>query len=375
MDAGGFPKNFTPFSLSYWAEGQSAVLTNPNGRGTYVTSAWTTVNAAVANRSIAIIPAGFGSIITAPEDSTAANGNVRGAFCLDLQLSRNANTQITRADGTALFNTLQCTIDDTSNNAGNRCAGIYSSQTCVITGSNWNGPGAILACGGVVTLTKPATSVMIGCRDSSLSEGAGLNGVYSSLLATLNALTNSTFGNVIIGGREHSGGKGNSCFQHGYQSLGRGCNEAYHHGSNSGGAGGIQWSRYLGWALLFGGGATTTLTTGGGAPNANNIPGPFPSSSWNVLQGVIQGHGSSFADYFLATFGPFAAINNSGTIFFLPASPVATVIVATGTMAGMTAAANVLISATGANPTISIVPPATGTMRFSYVMEALEQNI
>lgn len=370
-------RGFKLFKLQYWAESSIFGTVPTTGFGIAFNSIWSPIGTG-NTINIVLQPKGLDAgILVAPPDGSTTNGAARGLNVLDFQLSfgRNASTQICAADGTAMFNTYRCsTVDSTNNRIQNRCGGIYSSQTSIIQGSNWNGPGAIIGASGA-TLDHPQNSVIVGGSSHSIfCQGSGGNAVIGGTLCTLDAATGGTVGSIVLGGRQNAAGLGNFTLSHGYQSKQRGCDNAYAHGTNSGGVGGVQWCRYLGWAFIAGGGLTTTLTTDGGAVGTNNVPGPFPSSSWVTVKGVIEGHGSAFADAFMATYGPFLAINNAGTISFLPAGPAATVIVATGAMAAMTSV-NVLFGVSGTRITISIAPPATGNNRFSYVMETLEQTI
>ena len=96
---------------------------------------------AVANTSIAIVPAGTGAIMTTLPDNTAVGGNPRGSYSVDLQISRGLATQVTSGNYSALgggySNTVSGSYATVPGGASNVASGNYS--TAFGTGSTASG--------------------------------------------------------------------------------------------------------------------------------------------------------------------------------------------------------------------------------------------
>lgn len=80
-------------SLTNWTEAYAS--------GTQSTSSFTATNAAT-NVNAAIVPKGNGAITGNIPDGTTTGGNSRGAFAVDLQLSRSAATQVASSNFSAI---------------------------------------------------------------------------------------------------------------------------------------------------------------------------------------------------------------------------------------------------------------------------------
>lgn len=310
-------------TLKDWKESQS--VTAPNT--TFGVSAWNVVGP-LTNMHAAIVPQGTGGIVVQTPDGTITGGNQRNATrVLDFQWNRNAANQIAGEDGTALFNTENCLIEDTTTHGTRRLAGIYSSFGSSITGANWAGPAFMASCSGTCTLTKPTSSFMIGCIDSSLTDSGGYSGMIATRLSTMNNTTNSSTGNVIMCGRDHSAGLASNTLQHGYEGKARGCTAAYYHAINSGGPGGTQYGRYVLRCQTINGGGTANMTADGGGAGALNRVGPVPSGATFTFRNTVimakTGDGHSVGVWTVPNFA-VSNDNFSGVPFFGPAAPACT---------------------------------------------------
>lgn len=91
--------------LTKFTEAEST--TTPNAT-TYVDSI--TANGSTTNVDVSIKPKGSGSFLLAVPDNTATGGNKRGQYAVDLQITRNANTQVSSGANSSILGGLYNTV-------------------------------------------------------------------------------------------------------------------------------------------------------------------------------------------------------------------------------------------------------------------------
>lgn len=297
------------FKINDWFEGQSTI--SPNG--VIGVSSWN-VKGSITNLHAAIVPQGLGGILVATPDTTNTGGNARnGKQVLDFQFARTAATQIAEEDGTALFNTKQCTVTDSTHNAGIRNTGIYSAFNSTIQGSNWVGPGAIIAATNATINGPKNGSLIAGGSSQTLTEGLGSNGIILGTQNTLDASLNNSSGTVIIGANACKGGLSSFALIHGKNGQDRGCNSMYVHGIDGNGTAGTnQGTRYVLRSQTNTSTSTMCADATNTAASLNQI-GPFPTGLGMILEGRIFSKGTT-TEYGSWSVGPFTVRNVAGTI-------------------------------------------------------------
>lgn len=155
--------------------------------GTQASSQWTPNNVA-ANVNAVITPKGTGALVADLPDGTAAGGNARGAYAVDLQHQRSAATQIASAANSAILSGL--------NNSS------LSARSVVVGGST-------------NTITAGDSSVIVGGVSNTVNSAAtGLSfiggGTLNSMTGTYGFIgggdsnTNAGVYNTIVGGQQNS---------------------------------------------------------------------------------------------------------------------------------------------------------------------------
>lgn len=173
--------------------------------------------------SIAVSPAGFGSVSAHVPDSTAAGGNARGQQSVDWQTARDAATKV--ASGYAA--TIGGGIGNTASSIYATVAGgsynTVSNIAAVIAGGNFNtasgNSSAVL--GGQNNVASSTNSAVVGGRDNVASAqysvaGGGNNtasGEFSTVLGGSRGTTRGLYGaNAYASGRRGSDGDAQRIF-------------------------------------------------------------------------------------------------------------------------------------------------------------------
>lgn len=196
----------SPLGPQFWAEAYSAT--------TQATSSWTPAGAAT-NINAAIIPKGTGAIVADIPDGTATGGNARGAYAVDLQIIRNAATQV--ASGVSSF------VGGGQNNTANAegssvVAGFQNTASrtySAIVGGTYNGASgfySFVGAGYGNSASGSDASVCVGgVGNSSQSQaafvGAGNANTANNQYATITGGQSNTASgqwSTIAGGRQNT---------------------------------------------------------------------------------------------------------------------------------------------------------------------------
>lgn len=161
-------------SLTNWTEAYSS--------STQSTSSFTATNAA-ANINAALVPKGTGSIIGQVPDGGTGGGNSRGTNSVDLQLSRNAASQVASGSYSGIIAGQRNTVSgDWSFTAGfgNTVSG-YSSAAFGESNTVSNGPG----------FAAGSSNTVSGVYSSAIGRQHTVSGAYSNATGYLNTASTS----------------------------------------------------------------------------------------------------------------------------------------------------------------------------------------
>jgi len=195
-----------PLGPQFWGEAYNA--------GTQATSSWTPAGAAT-NINAAIVPKGTGAIVADIPDGTATGGSARGAYAVDLQIIRNAATQV--ASGVSSF--VGGGQNNTANAEGSSVVGGYQNTASrlysAVVGGIFNtasGFYSFVGGGYGCSATGSDASVCVGgVGNSSQSQaafvGAGNANTANNQYATITGGQSNTASgqwSTIAGGRQNT---------------------------------------------------------------------------------------------------------------------------------------------------------------------------
>ena len=172
--------------LTNWAE-------STGGDATVGYNAKFTPNVAQTNVNVVIQPKGMGAILAQQPDGTKAGGNARGTYAIDLQLARDANTQVASSYfstvGGGFSNTASQIFATVGGGSGNIASGYYAT---VPGGLENTASETYATVGGGYKNTASARSATVGGGENNIASG-------SFSLATGNNNTAHDYGETVIG--------------------------------------------------------------------------------------------------------------------------------------------------------------------------------
>lgn len=178
-------------SLSYFSEARSS--TAPNN--TVPVHSFTTIGTE-ANIDVSLVPKGLGALLTSVPDGTIAGGNKRGSQAIDLQLNRQAVTNVASGDYSVLIggfgNTASGQESVSIGGADNLASALYTT----VVGSESNSATEVGASvlGSFQSSVSGAWSYVVG------GSGATITGNYSGALGGDNAQDLGLDNKIVYGG-------------------------------------------------------------------------------------------------------------------------------------------------------------------------------
>jgi hypothetical protein len=197
-------------SSLYWTEGKNTSAPN----ATVPAISWTP-NSSETNIDAVILPKGNGALLGAIPDNTATGGNKRGTYSVDLQFTRDANTQVAAGSHAVLIGGGSSTANGTNSIVA---GGIYHNANADYSGifAGWNNfalgtYSVVLGGSNCIALGQYSVVKGQGTQDKSRSYAetfgspcSGTNGQRGTYLLGIKTLSN-TANTLTIDGAAISG--------------------------------------------------------------------------------------------------------------------------------------------------------------------------
>jgi len=175
---------------------------------TQATSSWTPNNAA-ATVNAAIVPKGGGALIASIPNGTATGGNARGSYAVDLQMVRNAATQV--ASGT--YSVIVGGINNTATNDHCFIGAGWANSTTGARGVIGGGEGNSAATAVYQTIAGGAGNSINGNGSRGFIGGGGSNSVTQTYATVVGGQSNTASGqHSFVGGGQSNTASGEHAF-------------------------------------------------------------------------------------------------------------------------------------------------------------------